>query len=246
MEFLGRHSLSSKRASILLFPKAADQVADRKKLPKFKPHDLRALFVEARAADETGLVQALRRRNQDQMTNLLRALGIDPSSPDSYKRGFFLLAHYWHGVGQVAWYPRRTNRNAARWAPEHDWALLMEVARLMGKSLSELAACKRIASDPKLKNYLPYREQTHRSGSDFSRANEAKRRQNAIWRRLQYLKKRSASTDPILAQLIGTVPSPESGPAHWLYLLDFPKIPKPSGVKSPVPPVVMKNKAPSQ
>jgi hypothetical protein len=234
--------MASKRDSILLIPKTAELNAVRSGLPKFKPHDLRALVKEAVAGGNAAFVSAFRRRNQEQMNDLLRSLGVDPSLPDAYKRGFFLLAHYSHRLGHLAWYPRRTNRNAATWTHEHDWVLLMGVGRLKAEGLSETKAVKAIASDPKLGRYLPYREQTNRKESHFSRQNAAKRRAAAIWRRLQQLKKDSSSGESLLNQLAGTFWRSQSDAENYLRHIDFPIL---SGASGAAPVDSMKNGTPS-
>ena len=108
--------------------------AERKKLPIFKARNLRSSIAEANANQSVGgdfaILTAFRRRNTIQMEDLLRRLGVDPSQPDAWLRGFLLLAHYHHGVANLGWYPRRTNRNAATWTPAHDFAILREVEML--------------------------------------------------------------------------------------------------------------------
>ena len=88
--------------------------AKREGLPKFEPHDLRSIINKARSsADQSGIDEAvvleIRRRNQRQMLDLLRGLGINPSQPDAYQKGFYWLAFYHHGVGHLAWQCSRTN-----------------------------------------------------------------------------------------------------------------------------------------
>jgi hypothetical protein len=141
------------RSIIPLLPKDQEVTNARRKLPVFDPHDLRSLISEAKKNDEADVdaafLFAFRRRNDAQMKDLLRRLGVDPSKPDAWERGFFHLAVLHHGVGHLAWYPHRTNRNAARWAPTHDLALLREVIVLRQKGLSEHRAVKKLAADPK-------------------------------------------------------------------------------------------------
>src|SRR5262245_41078455 len=108
------------KKQVLLLPPDREVEARRKKLPIFEPHDLRSLLAEAKASqhvdgDDAAVLAALRRRNEVQMQKLLRALGVDPSRSDAWARGFFLLAHFHHWVGHLAWYPQRINRNAAKW-----------------------------------------------------------------------------------------------------------------------------------
>jgi hypothetical protein len=149
------------KKQISLFPPDQQIAAIREKLPIFKAHDLRSLLAEANPKqnadeDDIGLVAAaLRHRTADQMQDLLRRLGVDPSQPDAWRRGFWLLAVCHHGVGHIAWYPRRTSRNAARWTPEHDYDLLCQVTRLKAEGLSERGAIAKIATDPRRRKSFP-------------------------------------------------------------------------------------------
>jgi hypothetical protein len=150
------------RFKISLFPKDHEVKSARRKLPVFDAHDLRSLITEAKRNDQgdmdTAFLFAFRRRNDTRMKDLLRRLGVDPSRADAWERGFFHLAFLHHGVGHLAWYPRRTNRNSASWTPTHDLALLREVTLLGQKGLSERAAVKKLASDRKKRQQFPYRK----------------------------------------------------------------------------------------
>jgi hypothetical protein len=207
------------RSKIVLFPK--DEVKSaRRKLPLFDPHDLRSLISEAKTYDkadlDTAFLLAFRRRNDTQMKDLLRRLGVDPSRSDAWERGFFHLAFLHHGVGHLAWYPRRTNRNSVRWAPTHDLALLREVFLLRQKGLSERAAVKKLAADPKKRELFPYRTQGYR----FSTAEDPQKREAALWARLQKLKA-SARGKSIVDVLLGVSQDGLSSIERNLYELDM-------------------------
>lgn len=136
-----------RKKQILLLPPDREIGGGRKKLPVFKPHDLRSLLAEAKASqnvdgDDIAVAVAFRRQNAIQMQRLLLCLGVDPSQPNAWEKGFFLLAHYHHGVGQLAWYPRRTNKNAAKWAQAQDLELLREVDNAYAGRV-EPASCHR-------------------------------------------------------------------------------------------------------
>lgn len=119
------------------------------------------------------------------MNELLRHLGVDPARPDAWLRGFLILAHVHHGIGHLAWYPKRTNRNAARWTPDHDFVLLREVLILKTEGLSERGAVKWLATSSKKIQLFPYRAQ---EGRHSPKGTEQKRREDALWARLQKLK----------------------------------------------------------
>jgi hypothetical protein len=206
-----------RKKQVLLLPPNREIEARRKKLPIFEAHDLRSLLAEAKArqlvdGDDAAVLAALRRRNEVQMQKLLRALGVDPSRPDAWARGFFLLAHYHHGVGHLAWYPRRTNRNAAKWTPAQDLELLREVIMLTRDGLSKRRAIAKIAADPKKMRLLPYREQKSRY---FPKGAERERREAALWARFQKL---IASTrGRSLFDLFGS--APRDGLSFWERML---------------------------
>ena len=109
-------------------------------------------------------------------------------------REAFFLAHYHHGVGFIAWHPRRTNRNAATWEVDHDVALLHEVVVLRSKGLSERLAIKRIAADRKKRHLFPYREQKYRPSA---KGTEQRRREDALRARLHKLKSSKSVLDLI-------------------------------------------------
>jgi hypothetical protein len=163
--------------------------ARRKKLPVFAAHDLRSLIGEAKASQRAGgdltLLTVFRRHNEAQLNELLRHLGIDPSQPDAWLRGFFFLAHYYQGVGRMAWYPRRANRNAATWTLTADLALLAEVTMLTNQGLSERGAIKKLAADRGKRQLFPYRRQTLRHSA---KGTEQQQREANLRSRLQKLK----------------------------------------------------------
>src|ERR1700730_10175522 len=170
-----------KKRKILLSPKDHEVQKVRRKLPVFDPHDLRSLITEAKTNDnadiDTAFLLAFRRRNEIQMKALLRGLGVDPVRSDAWERGFFCLALLHHGVGHLAWYPRRTNRNSATWTPSHDYALLQEIFVLRQGGLSERTAVQKLAADKTKRELFPYRGQ-----------GDPQKREAALRARLQKLK----------------------------------------------------------
>ena len=114
----------------VLFPNARDVAAKRKQLPKFQPHDLRDLVREAggsannQSDPDWAFALAFRRRNDQQINELLRALGLDVAHPDVWRRAFFQLALLHHGVGHLVSKRQRPNRNSATWQIQQDLKLL--------------------------------------------------------------------------------------------------------------------------
>ena len=189
-----------------LWPDQNELNAARRRLPKFERHAVRSLVREAGAqGGDLALLLAFRRRNERQMIDLLRSLGVDPARPGAWQRGFFLLAHYHHGVGHLLFDRQRTNRNAARWSRRDDLRLMAEVTKLRASSrVSERAAVIQSRFlDPKLHRVFPYREQQNRTDFHSSVKNEIRKRQAALWRHLQYLKAQSRH-ESILKQVLGS------------------------------------------
>ena len=83
--------MANRRKRILLLPNNDQSIkARRKRLPVFEPHDLRSLISEAKGkSDDLAVLRAVRRRNELQMKELLKRLGLDPTLPDAWQRGFF-------------------------------------------------------------------------------------------------------------------------------------------------------------
>jgi hypothetical protein len=82
--------MANRRKRIVLFPNDQSTKARRKRLAVFEPHDLRSLISEAKEkSDDFADLRALRRRNELQMKELLKRLGLDPTLPDAWQRGFF-------------------------------------------------------------------------------------------------------------------------------------------------------------
>ncbi len=206
------------KGRIVLFPNDQQLKTLGDNLPSFSAHDLRALVKEAESNDKVTstnrFVLALRRRNDLQLKDLLRGLGVDSSQPDAWQRGFYLLAMYHHGVGHIAWYPRRTNRNATTWTSTHDLALLREVTILKAQGVSERCAIKQLAADPKKRSLFPYRRKR-----DFSSVGEQQKREAALRARLQTLKV-SARGRSIFDLIVGPRRDALSFYAGILYDLD--------------------------
>lgn len=192
---------SKRRGPTPIFPPEGSREALREKLPQFQPHDISALIAEAKSTAKTdidrAILVALRRRTNEQLLELLRCLGIDPSDRRAWEKGFYLLAFCHHGAGQISVYQSRTNRNAAKWTPSHDYLLLREVMIFTRNGLSERDAVKKLAADKTKMSQFPYRPWGH-----SSTRSEAKNREDALWARWQRLK--SAGRDhSSLARILG-------------------------------------------
>jgi hypothetical protein len=187
-----------KRHTKLLWPPKELLEPAQKKLTVAEPLDLRVLVKNSRKKRKDGtsdVFDEFRRCYQEQVTNLLRQLGIDPTDPNAWQKGFYKLATYDRGAGHLCWSPRRTNRNAGRWTNEHDLNLLGEVVRLRAEGLSEREAVRRLSRDPTKRGLFPYRPR--RAGFE-PKGTATQRYEAALWARLQHLKD-SATGDSLLA-----------------------------------------------
>jgi len=212
-----------------------------KKVRLFEPHDLRSLISKARASGgdserEKAVLLAIKERNQLQMVDLLRQLGIDSSQYDAWQRGFLRLACCHYGVGRLALRHARTNRNAVTWRASDDLKLLEEVSKLRAAGKSETQAIKQIVANPKTRRLFPYGEK-NRIRSYYSEQNAKQKREVALRRRLQHLKK-SSNENSILDQLLGRGRDAQGVFERLLlYEFDFP---------APLPGEVVKNERSSR
>ena len=153
-----------KSRAVLFFPAANQLEQFRKRLQKFKPHDFATLVRQSRADGNTeapgvALIDILRPENSRQLVQLLQAMGVDPTRPDAWQVGFFMLAHVHHSVGHLAWRPPKTNKNASKWRTEHDLVLINEMIRLSDRGFSERAALNELVSNRAKHKLFPYRAQ---------------------------------------------------------------------------------------
>src|ERR1700676_5054972 len=150
------NSLSEK-----IIPTTKQLNAGRSKLPIYGPLDLRDLVNKAKARGgedvDAAFTLEYKKAIKDRASALLKLLVVDHSHPEAWYIGFVLLATYFRGLAQLRWKPKPTNRNAARWMPDHDLNLIREVTILKAKGLSERKAISTIAADKTKGKLLPYR-----------------------------------------------------------------------------------------
>jgi hypothetical protein len=191
------------RSSIQLLGDEQKFETGRRKLPRFEPHDFRSLIEEAKTDEKLdsdhAFLRAFRRRNEVQIDTLLKCLGLNPSDPDAWKKGFFLLGMYHHGVARIAWSSKRTNRNAATWSCKDDLTLFKEVMAAKSSGLSERKAVRKIAKDRAKREIFPYRSQTYRAdrkstpmsenlGEKSASMIEQERREARLWAHWHHVK----------------------------------------------------------
>lgn len=154
----------------------------------FAPMDLRQLIDQARQENPTDVDGAFRKivaeKTAEQIATLLSRLGLEPTDPGTASSAFAMLAIALCGVGQVAWTP--APRQSASWAADHDSTLYWLVKSLCeNEGLTEHAAIKRIADDPFLHKFFPYKP--HRLTRDLKLSEQARQFQSLrqAWHRVK-------------------------------------------------------------
>jgi hypothetical protein len=180
----------TKRSPVRLLPPRDQLEQLRKGLPKFKPHDLRELVRKPQAdknakTREAAFIDVLRSENDKQLLQLLRSMGLDETSPNAWQRAFFLLATMYCGIGHLAWRPVPTNKNASKWRSTHDLTLIHEMIRLTGSGLSERAALKALAGNPRKRQLFPYRAQKYRHYPKASAEDRCYAALRARWQKIK-------------------------------------------------------------
>ena len=109
------------RSSVQIYPDAEAMEKLKARLPTFPAHDvtgiLRLPTSEAKLEADRVTASVI----NGQLDELLKALGIDPSTPDAWRKGFQTLAAIHYGTGHFTFdRPIPPNRNAAKWTPQHD------------------------------------------------------------------------------------------------------------------------------
>lgn len=154
--------------------------------PRFAPHNCLALMEEAKRANpedpDAVYIQVLREANEKPFRKVLEHWGLDGEMSVASRKALFKLAIAKYGLGRVAVYRGRHNKNARTWTTDHDVHLLMEVKILRDAGLSVRQAVAQLAADRTKSKLFPYR--LHRGGS---RKTQQKRRAAALRARLRFL-----------------------------------------------------------
>jgi hypothetical protein len=189
----------ARRSRSICLPAEGTLEAERKQLPFFEPYDTRNLLEDAAGANKgtasDGAIAAVYDRHyRAQITQLLRALRLDPNDGQFWANAFIKLARLHHNVGRLV-HGLGLPQNAKAWTSEDEAILLLEVYALVQTGLSERAAVRTIA-DAKVFPHYERRSGQRPSGQASQRA-----RQSALWRKYQRLRKQSRGPDPIARQL---------------------------------------------
>ena len=186
----------------------------RDKLPQFDPVDLRSLVAAAKKQTgtqtaEEKIINELGNRIKEQTEELLRSLACDPAEL-KWQTAFMRLARIHHGLGMLAYAPKRTNSNARTWTWEHDFRLLTVMRDLKAEGIEGAAAFVKIAKDPKLREQFPYATRSEIRGKDQFAKSLSER-----WRKLLSRK------DPLGEAILGDQPLDAGETEFLLWFLDL-------------------------
>jgi hypothetical protein len=117
-----------------------------------------------------------------QVDQLMDALKIDRTRPDRWERAFLRLAAIHHGVGRLK-FPKKKEAAPAGGRVDEQDAAFMEEFLLLRRDMSDRAAIRQLAVDPKYRNRFPYRPKR-----SYYQANAEPRRIEAFRKRHQKLR----------------------------------------------------------
>src|SRR4051812_591091 len=102
------------QANIVVAPRRGWAKKEAARLPKFRPRRLDDLIASTKsgtAGIDAARVLQVRRDNNKQLEQVVRALGLDPATRGVWRHAFFKLCMIHHGVGHFWWRrPRGKNR----------------------------------------------------------------------------------------------------------------------------------------
>jgi hypothetical protein len=178
-------------------------------LTQFEPHKLGDIVQDAGATSEQPsnnadtVLTSFRRKNDEQIEQLLREMHIDLEQPDAWRKAFFKLAVIHHGVGGLSTTPpRQKNKNAVNWTSEQDLIFYQMMQVLLQEGISERAAVKKIANDKEKWQQLPHQGQNRPS----STSDEASKRQKSFWARWIKIIKLAPPPGSLPRALLGDYP----------------------------------------
>jgi hypothetical protein len=136
------------RRAVQIFPERGWIKKQKLKLRgRFQPHPL--VRIDSDSVDGR-TIDRLRQLNHGQLDHLLKALGLDRTTPNVWERAFFLLAVIHYGVGHITWTPPRgPNRRNHKWTVALDTELYNDVRALTEGGCTETQALEKIAKDAK-------------------------------------------------------------------------------------------------
>jgi hypothetical protein len=134
------------RRAVQIVPERGSIKKQKSKLPgRFRPY--RLARIDSDSVDER-TIDKLRQLNHSQLDRLLKALGLDRTTPKVWERAFFLLAVIHYGAGHITWTPPRgANRRNHKWTVALDTELYNDVRALTERGCTATQALEKIAKD---------------------------------------------------------------------------------------------------
>lgn len=165
-------------------------------LPQFEPIVMDSYVVAKNSRDRAAKLDAIEKTRtaiEGQMAELLEKLGLS-ADEDGFKRGLFILAATFLGLGTIAVpNPRLSNRHACKWLPADDDFFRSKVEQFLEDGLGITAALRKIAREPEIWQKLPQPSGPHRPvETEYHRFERYKKR----WKHLQQL-------NPIWSEALG-------------------------------------------
>jgi hypothetical protein len=195
--------------SIQLIPQIGWKEEQISRLTQFEPHKLDDIVQDAGATSKQlsnnadTVLTSFRRKNDEQIEQLLREMHIDLEQPDAWRKAFFKLAVIHHGVGGLSTTPpRQKNKNAAKWTSEHHLIFYQMMQVLLQEGKSERDAVKVIANDKTRWEQFPNQGQNRPS----STSDDASKRQAAFWARWVKIIKLAPPPGSLLRAVVGDYP----------------------------------------
>jgi hypothetical protein len=206
---VSRKPKKTAKGSIQLIPPIGWKEEQISRLTQFEPHKLDDIVRGAGATEQLDdsaadpILTSFRRKNDEQMEQLLREMHIDLKQPEAWRKAFFRLAAIHHGVGGLSTTPpRRKNKNAKTWTSEQHLIFFQMMQILLQDGISERAAIKKIANDKKKWQQFPNQGQFRPS----STSDDASKRQAAFRARWVKIIKAAPPPGSLLRALIGDYP----------------------------------------
>ena len=187
---------------ILPSKKWSSRIARR--LRRFPPHDGAEIAEEAlkTASDRrqvfAEMVRIWKRRNDEQIQQVLKALGLD-EQPVDFERAFRRLINVQFGASHIQIDGPATNRSAALWTEKQEAEFRAEMERRNQQSYSDAKAVRELAKDKNAQGRFPYR------GKKTDSVKEANSKRTKAWlRHWQYMEARARVE--FAKQMLGIAP----------------------------------------
>jgi hypothetical protein len=199
------------RNSVQIYPDAQELEKLKARLRTFPPHDVTSIFTlpTSEANQEADRVTASVINGQ--LDELLKALGIDPTTPDAWRRGFQLLAMIHYRTGHFTYVnARQRKRGTSKSIIQQDRLLHELMNEHMRRGLKPTQALREIAKDSEKEKLLRLTPSSRLETSATELRYEALKKR---WAKISKM----APPGSLLAALVGDYPvyGSEKDEASW-------------------------------